>query len=192
MRAGLDEVAGCGAPIYVGVSTAAAARRAGRRGLGLFLSGAFSATVVAEMVAEHRRAWENAGAVGERPPVGLLRNVWLADSAAAQARAREWVRSSYVVYAGLGWTADQAGMDFSAQAEASMDDVEQGALIGPANRVAEELARYEGVDQIVCRIGYDLPPRSAVHEVMERIATELQPLLRDVAVSPRDETDARQ
>ncbi len=191
MRTGLDAVSACGAPVWVGVSTAAAARRAGRRGLGLFLSGAFSAAVVAEMVAEHRRAWEDAGAIGTRPPVGLLRNVWLADSAADQSRAREWVRSSYVVYAGLGWTADQAGMDFAAQVEASMDEVERGALIGSADQVAEGLVAYEGVDQIVCRIGYDLPPRSAVHEVMERIASELQPHLGGLAVSPRDETRGR-
>jgi alkanesulfonate monooxygenase SsuD/methylene tetrahydromethanopterin reductase-like flavin-dependent oxidoreductase (luciferase family) len=62
-----------------------------------------------------------------------------------------------VVYAGLGWTADQAGMDFLAGVEASMNEVERGALIGTAAEVAEALAPYRGVDVLIGRIGYDLP-----------------------------------
>jgi alkanesulfonate monooxygenase SsuD/methylene tetrahydromethanopterin reductase-like flavin-dependent oxidoreductase (luciferase family) len=193
MRAGLDVVTGAGAPVWVGVSSAAAARRAGRRGLGLFLSGAFPAPVVSSLMGEHRAAWEAAGSPGGRtPPVGLLRNIWLADTPAEQAQARAWVRSSYVVYAGLGWTADQAGMDFLAGVEASMNEVERGALIGTAAEVAEALAPYRGVDVLIGRIGYDLPGPEVVREQMSRIATELVPRLdgpggsgrRGGAVSP--------
>ncbi len=183
MVAGLDTITGPaagGAPVWVGVSSPAAARRAGRRCLGLFLSGAFPLPVVANLVGEHRRAFaQHHPEAGHPPPVGLLRNVWLADARADQERARTWARSSYVVYAGLGWSAADAGMDFSASAEASMREVGEGAYIGPAHVVAEQLAPYSelGVDVVVCRVGYDLPPRAAVLEVMERLGRELRPLL---------------
>ncbi|MFN0026229.1 MAG: LLM class flavin-dependent oxidoreductase [Acidimicrobiales bacterium] len=178
MRSGLDALGGVSSPVWVGVSTPAAARRAGRRNLGLFLSGAFPPSVVQQLIEEHRTAWHGAGAVGgQPPPVGLLRNVWLADTPAERDRAVHWARSSYVVYAGLGWTASDAGMDFTAGVEASMDEVARGAIIGGAEDVAEELRRFHGVDTVVCRIGYDLPPRSAIVEVLERIGTELRPLL---------------
>lgn len=181
MRRGLDALGALSAPVWVGVSTPAAARRAGRRNLGLFLSGAFPPTVVLQLIEEHRDAWHEAGGVGGvgggPPPVGLLRNVWLADTPAEREQALHWARSSYVVYAGLGWTASDAGMDFAASVDASMDEVARGAIIGNAEQVAEELRRFDGIDTVVCRIGYDLPPRSAIIEVLERIGTELAPLL---------------
>ena len=184
MRAGLDALQGSPAPRWVGVSTPAAARRAGRRGLGLFLSGAFPPTVVRQMIQEHRQAWHQAGEPGEgRPPVGLLRNVWLADDEGARAQALEWARSSYVVYAGLGWSATAAGMDFAAQVDASMQEVVDGAIVGSADEVAEAVAAFPEIDLLVCRIGYDLPPRSAVLEVMERIGTELVPRLASLGAA---------
>jgi len=178
MNAVLDHLgASPPAPLWVGVTSEAAARRAGRRGLGLFISGAFSRRVVESLVAAHRQAWADAGSPGgTQPPVGLLRNLWLADSATERRRALDWVRSSYLVYAGLGWGADDTGVDFVAQIEASMDEVEASATVGSADEVAAELAGYD-VDLVVCRIGYDQPPRSALVEVIERIGTELAPLV---------------
>jgi alkanesulfonate monooxygenase SsuD/methylene tetrahydromethanopterin reductase-like flavin-dependent oxidoreductase (luciferase family) len=180
MEAGLDHLAGDPpAPLWVGVTSEAAARRAGRRGLGLFISGAFSKEVVDTLMAAHRRAWHDAGRPGpgdRPPPVGLLRNLWLADAPAERRRALDWVRSSYLVYAGLGWGAGDTGVDFVAGIEASMDEVEASATVGRAEEVAEHLAGYEA-DLVVCRIGYDQPPRSALVEVIERIGSELVPLL---------------
>ncbi len=183
MNRGLDVLAADPpAPLWVGVTSEAAARRAGRRGLGLLISGAFSRSVVDSLIAVHRRAWDEAGRPGgARPAVGLLRNLWLADTPADRRRALDWVRSSYLVYAGLGWGADATGVDFVQQIEASMDEVEASATVGSAEEVAEELAGYD-VDLVVCRIGYDQPPRSALLEVIERIGTELVPLVdRDEA-----------
>ncbi|MCP5029093.1 MAG: LLM class flavin-dependent oxidoreductase [Actinomycetia bacterium] len=186
MEAGLDALAeqfagepGGGPPLWVGVTSTAAARRAGRRGLGLFISGAFSKAVVDELVAAHREAWLVAGQPGgdESPPVGLLRNLWVADGQAERRQALDWVRSSYLVYAGLGWGAADTGVDFASQIEASMDEVEASALVGGPDEVAEQLAAYTDVDLVVCRIGYDAPPRSALTEVIERIGVEVAPLL---------------
>lgn len=184
MDAGLDVVDrrldGVDVPMWVGVTSRVAARRAGRRGLGLFVSGAFTATVVQDLVAAHRDAWDAAGRPdGERPPVGLLRNVWPADSAAEARRALDWVRSSYLVYAGLGWSAGDTGVDFASSIEASMDEVEESAIVGRPDDIASELARYD-VDLVVCRIGYDAPPRAALLEAMERIGGELVPQMRSI------------
>lgn len=177
MNTGLDVLAAepPGGQVWVGVTSPAAARRAGRRGLGLFISGAFSPAVVETLVAAHRQAWADAGRPGgERPPVGLLRNLWIADTAAERREALDWVRSSYLVYAGLGWGASDTGVDFASEVEASMDEVEATAIVGSAAEVAEELDSYD-VDLVVCRIGYDQPPRSALTEVIERIGRELVP-----------------
>lgn len=179
MGSGLDvlQTEPPGGPVWVGVTSPAAARRAGRRGLGLFISGAFSPAVVDTLVTAHRQAWVDAGQPGgERPPVGLLRNLWLTDSDSQRRQALDWVRSSYLVYAGLGWGASDTGVDFATEIEASMDEVEATAIVGPATEVADHLASYD-VDLIVCRIGYDQPPRSALVEVIERIGRELIPVL---------------
>jgi hypothetical protein len=91
------------------------------------------------------------------------------------------VRSSYLVYAGLGWGADNTGVDFVSQIEASMDEVERSAKVGSAEEIAEDLGGYD-VDLIVCRVGYDQPPRAALVEVIERIGRELSPLVKDLGV----------
>lgn len=177
MNAGLDVLAAATpAPMWVGVTSEVAARRAGRRGMGLMISGAFSKQVVDDLVAAHRQAWADAGHPGgdEPPPVGLLRNIWLADSEAERRQALDWVRSSYLVYAGLGWGADDTGVDFVAEIEASMDEVEDSAIVGSADAVADQLGEYDA-DLVICRIGYDHPPRGALQQVIERIGSELVP-----------------
>ena len=180
MNVGLDVLAvDPPGKLWVGVTSPAAARRAGRRGLGLFISGAFSKAVVDSLIAAHREAWEEADRPGVTlPPVGLLRNLWLANGAVDHRQALDWVRSSYLVYAGLGWGANDTGVDFVAQVEQSMDEVEASAIVGTAEQVADELSQYD-VDLVVCRVGYDEPPRSALTTVVERIGTELVPLLSD-------------
>ena len=178
MNAGLDEIkAHTTAPTWVGISSEKAAERAGRRGLGLFISGAFSKEVVNTLIRAHRNAWEKSDPSEDSPPpVGLLRNLWIVDSEIQRRQALDWVRSSYLVYAGLGWGADNTGVDFVSEIETSMDEVEKSATVGSAEQIAEELGGYD-VDLVVCRIGYDQPPRSALTEVIERIGRELTPLV---------------
>ncbi|MEL7158838.1 MAG: LLM class flavin-dependent oxidoreductase [Actinomycetota bacterium] len=178
MKAGLDVLGDRPpGPMWIGVTSEAAARRAGRRGLGLMISGAFSPEVVETLVAAHRAAWAEAGGEGDRPPpVALLRNLWLADSPAERRQALDWVRSSYLVYAGLGWGAEDTGVDFASQIESSMDEVEASAIVGSTAEVTERLAAYDA-DLVICRIGYDQPPRGALTDLIERIGTELVPAM---------------
>ncbi|HBV25957.1 MAG: LLM class flavin-dependent oxidoreductase [Acidimicrobiales bacterium] len=183
MNAGLDALEpATDTQTWLGISSQKAAERAGRRGLGLFISGAFSKEVVNSLIDAHRKAWEKAERNEEGPPpVGLLRNLWVVDSEAERKTALQWVRSSYLVYAGLGWGADNTGVDFVSEIETSMNEVENSATVGTAQEIAEELQGYD-VDLVVCRIGYDQPPRSALTEVIERIGTELAPLVKDIGV----------
>ena len=168
-------------PLWVGVTSILGARRAGRYGLGLFISGAFSKKVADSFISAHREAWIKAGEPGGKPPpVGLLRNLWVVDSEAERRRAVQWVRSSYLVYAGLGWGAADTGVDFAQQIEASMDEVEASSLVGSADEVVDGLAAYDNVELVVCRIGYDAPPRSALTELIERIGSEVAPPLAEV------------
>ena len=60
-----------------------------------------------------------------------------------------------------------------------MDEVERSAMVGSAEEIAEELAGYD-LDLVVCRIGYDQPPRTALTEVIERIGRELVPLAKEL------------
>lgn len=185
MERGLEvleaSVADGGPPLWVGVTSVAGARRAGRHGLGLFISGAFAKKVADQFIDAHREAWIKAGEPGGKPPpVGLLRNLWVVDSEAQRRRAVQWVRSSYLVYAGLGWGAADTGVDFAHQIEASMDEVEASSTVGNVNEVVDGLAAYDNVELIVCRIGYDEPPHEALSELIERIGTEVAPQLAGV------------
>ena len=75
-----------------------------------------------------------------------------------------------------------------------MDEVEASAIVGSAEEVADYLDGFagagggpddpDGVDLVVCRIGYDQPPRSAMVEVIERIGTELVPLVGSTTTGP--------
>ena len=134
---------------------------------------------VNKLIAAHRAAWEKSEPNDTKPPpVGLLRNLWIVDTEEEQRQALNWVRSSYLVYAGLGWGADNTGVDFVSEIETSMNEVEKSATVGSAEQIAEDLSGYD-VDLVVCRIGYDQPPRSAVTDVIERIGSELAPLARE-------------
>jgi alkanesulfonate monooxygenase SsuD/methylene tetrahydromethanopterin reductase-like flavin-dependent oxidoreductase (luciferase family) len=167
-------------PMWVGVTSKVAARRAGRYGLGLMISGAFSKSVVDSFIAAHLESWKASGCPGgNAPPVAALRNVWVADTPAQRRAALDWVRSSYLVYAGLGWGPSNTGVDFARQIEASMDEVEASAIVGSADEVTDALAGYHGVDRVICRIGYDAPPRAALTEVIERIGTQVAPNLQE-------------
>ena len=42
-----------------------------------------------------------------------MRNLWLADTPGERRLALDWVRSSYLVYAGLGWGADATGVELN-------------------------------------------------------------------------------
>jgi alkanesulfonate monooxygenase SsuD/methylene tetrahydromethanopterin reductase-like flavin-dependent oxidoreductase (luciferase family) len=93
---------------------------------------------------------------------------------------------SYVLYAGLGWSVPQSGgtaaVDFRAELDKALDAAVGTAIIGPADQVIEGLSEVAaaGVDDVVFRVVIEGAPRSAIHEVLHRLAEEVMPALRDV------------
>jgi alkanesulfonate monooxygenase SsuD/methylene tetrahydromethanopterin reductase-like flavin-dependent oxidoreductase (luciferase family) len=187
-REGLEllerDVTVAGPPLWIGSATPAGVRRAGARGAGILLSGANPLPMVAVLAREHRLGWEAAGRPGGTPPrVAALRNVWVTDDAAEREAAIDWFRSSYVVYAGLGWSVAEGEaherMDFSSQREGAMAQALETVIIGSAGEVVDGLREVAaaGVDDVVFRVVLDGCPQAALHHQLRRLATEVLPAL---------------
>ena len=176
-----------GAAIWSGSATPRGVGRAGARGHGILLSGANPISLVRELSAAHRAGWIEAGRPGlERPPVAALRNVWLTDDPAERAAALDWQRSSYVLYAGLGWSVAQQestdAMDFVKDAEAAVAQAVATSIIGSAGAVIEGLHEVAeaGVDYVVFRVIIEGASQAAIHRVLTRLANEVVPALDTV------------
>lgn len=184
-RAGLDLLQrATDLPLWVGSATAAGVRRAGARGVGILLSGANPLPMVRVLAREHREGWEAAGRPGgTRPPVAALRNVWVTGDPAEREAALDWFRSSYVVYAGLGWSVAPGEahdrMDFAGQRDEAMAQALDTVIIGPPGQVVEGLREVAeaGVDDVVFRVVLDGCPQAALHQVLRRLAEQVLPTL---------------
>jgi alkanesulfonate monooxygenase SsuD/methylene tetrahydromethanopterin reductase-like flavin-dependent oxidoreductase (luciferase family) len=176
------DVAVAGPPLWIGSATPAGVRRAGARGAGILLSGANPLPMVAVLAREHRLGWERAGCPGgSRPRVAALRNVWVTGDAAEREAATDWFRSSYVVYAGLGWSVAEGEahqrMDFASQREHAMAKALETVIIGTAPEVVAGLREVAaaGVDDVVFRVVLDGCPQAALHQQLQRLAAEVVP-----------------
>jgi alkanesulfonate monooxygenase SsuD/methylene tetrahydromethanopterin reductase-like flavin-dependent oxidoreductase (luciferase family) len=199
-RAGLDLLQrATDVPLWVGSATPAGVRRAGARGVGILLSGANPLAMVRVLAREHREGWEAAGrpaggvrgtpggCPGEtgarRPRVAALRNVWVTDDPAEHQAALDWFRSSYVVYAGLGWSVAPGEahdrMDFAAQRDEATAQALDTVIIGPPSQIVEGLQEVAeaGVDDVVFRVVLDGCPQPALHQMLRRLAEQVLPAL---------------
>ena len=179
----LDPLAGDSTfTIWGGAQTEAGIRRAGARGYGIVLSGALPLALARSLVEVHRAAWEDAGRPGGVKPVGgALRNIWVTEDPDERKAVLDWVRASYVLYAGLGWAVaasdDNPLMDFAAAGEEAIAEAVATTIIGPAGFVAEQLGEVTdaGIDYVVCRIALEGAPQEAVHNVMRRMSERVMP-----------------
>jgi alkanesulfonate monooxygenase SsuD/methylene tetrahydromethanopterin reductase-like flavin-dependent oxidoreductase (luciferase family) len=174
-----------GARVWVGANSPATVARGGSRNHPVLMSGLNSLNVCKELRAAHRRGWEDAGCPGGIwPAVSAYRNIWVTDDANERAVAFDWVRASYVQYAGLGLSmASQAGsaeLDFVGKADAALRTVVETTITGSADVVARQLVELEamGFEQIAFRLVLDGAPRAAVENQLRRIASEVLPLVR--------------
>ncbi len=193
------DVAAAGPPLWIGSATPAGVRRAGARGAGILLSGANPLPMVEVLAREHRLGWERAGRPGgSRPRVAALRNVWVTSDAAEREAAIDWFRSSYVVYAGLGWSVAEGEahrrMDFASQREQAMAQALETVIIGTAPEVVAGLREVAaaGVDEVVFRVVLDGCPQAALHQQLQRLAAEVVPALSRATERPAEaEGDGR-
>jgi alkanesulfonate monooxygenase SsuD/methylene tetrahydromethanopterin reductase-like flavin-dependent oxidoreductase (luciferase family) len=174
-----------GATVWIGGQTDVAIRRAGSRAHPILLSAALPFERCAYMAQIHEEAWVQAGRPGAtKPGVSALRNIWISDDPDERAAGLDYVRASYVQYAGLGWTLPAAGeheeQDYVTEMGKAIQASVDTTITGGPDDVIRELRDLEalGMDQIVFRLMLDGAPRAAVEHQMRRLATEVLPHLQ--------------
>lgn len=169
-------------PIWMGGATLASARRAGARGRPLLLSAALAMSKVHDLAQAHAQAWAAAGHPG-RPMVGALRNIWVTEDPREREAVLDWVRCSYVIYAGLGWSVaaegDHGPLDFAREADRAIEDAVATTIVGPAPEVVEKLQQLAqlGVGYVACRLVLEGAPRPAMQAVLHRLSDSVLPEL---------------
>jgi alkanesulfonate monooxygenase SsuD/methylene tetrahydromethanopterin reductase-like flavin-dependent oxidoreductase (luciferase family) len=179
------EAAG-GAPVWMGAQLVDPMRRAGERGHPIL----FSAALPFERCRTLTKIWEEGwvGAVrpaAKMPPLGALRNIWLTEDPKEREAARDWVRASYVQYAGLGWTLPAVGeheqADFAEETDKAIADTVETTITGSAEECIRQLRDLQeiGIEHIAFRLMLDGCPRTALESQLRRLAKEVLPHLRD-------------
>jgi alkanesulfonate monooxygenase SsuD/methylene tetrahydromethanopterin reductase-like flavin-dependent oxidoreductase (luciferase family) len=189
MLKGLDileaEEAAGGARVWMGAQLVDPIRRAGKRGHPVLFSAALPVErcrTLAEIWAEGYR--EAGRPESARPTLGALRNIWLTDDAGERRAALDWVRASYVQYAGLGWTlpavGEHAKADFARETDEAIAATVQTTITGTAADCIEQLREMEsmGVDHIAFRLMLDGAPDDAIEHQIRRLASDVLPHLR--------------
>lgn len=173
-----------GARVLVGANTPATVARAAGQGHPVIASGLNPLDVCRELVSAHQGAWEHADEPW--PGMYLYRNIWVTDEPAEHVAALDWVRASYVQYAGLGLTMSASGgakLDFASDGDETLQAVVDTTITGGRDRVAEQLADIGdlGVRHVAFRLVLDGAPRAALEDQMRVLATDVIPMLRQVA-----------
>jgi len=169
-------------PLYVGVASAVAARRAGRLGLPLFADSTMNPAELREMTDAYDDAASAAGVV---PPSShaLQRDVFVTDD-----RERDWARLlpelRYMRRQYGGWSFPQAPgesmQDYLSRLESDIEARLRNLIIGDRTEVAERLREFAslGFDLIVCRSQFGNLPRDLFHSAAEglgRVRAEVTP-----------------
>jgi len=179
------EAAG-GPPIWMGAQLVDPVKRAGRRGHPIL----FSAALPFERCRTLTQVWEEGWAesrrsLAEKPALGALRNIWLTEDRKEREAARDWVRASYVQYAGLGWTLPAVGdhqqQDYAEETDKAIADTVETTITGSADECIRQLQQFDeiGIKHIAFRLILDGEPRPALESQLRRLADLVLPRMRD-------------
>jgi len=179
------EAAG-GPPVWMGAQLVDPVKRAGRRGHPLLFSAALAYERCRTLVEVWEEGWAESGRPdSEKPSLGALRNIWLTEDAREREAARDWVRASYVQYAGLGWTLPAVGdhqqQDYAEETDKAIADTVETTITGSAAECIRQLRQFDdiGVNHIAFRLILDGEPRAALESQLRRLADAVLPELRD-------------
>ena len=136
------------------------------------------------------QVWEEGWAESGRPPaekpaLGALRNIWLTEDKKEREAARDWVRASYVQYAGLGWTLPAVGdhqqQDYAEETDKAIADTVETTITGSADECIRQLQQFDeiGIKHIAFRLILDGEPRLALESQLRRLSDLVLPRLRD-------------
>lgn len=173
MEAVLDAVERVGARIWLGGMATPTLERAARHGAGLMLPQTLFARELPPLLEEYR-------GVGGSGTIGIMRDVWVADGAAAVERAQERLVLHYLEEAGAWWVLKGAvGFLNPEQLQRQRSRILAAAVVGTPEQVAERLAEdvAAGVELHCLRVNYDFTSQSQVREQLHRIAEEVAPLV---------------
>jgi alkanesulfonate monooxygenase SsuD/methylene tetrahydromethanopterin reductase-like flavin-dependent oxidoreductase (luciferase family) len=176
--------------IWMGAQLVEPVKRAGQRGHPILFSAALPFERCKTLAKIWEEGWNESGKpAAEKPTLGALRNIWLTEDSKEREAARDWVRASYVQYAGLGWTLPAVGeheqADFAEETDKAIADTVETTITGSAEECIRQLREFEaiGIDHIAFRLMLDGAPRRALEPQIERLAKEVMPGLRDKVVA---------
>lgn len=179
------EAAG-GPPVWMGAQLIEPVKRAGLRGHPILFSAALPFERCRTLVKVWEEGWVEAGrSLADKPALGALRNIWLTEDAKEREAARDWVRASYVQYAGLGWTLPAVGeheqADFAEETDKAIADTVETTISGSPDECIRQLREFEaiGIQHIAFRLMLDGAPRVALESQIRRLAEHVMPTLRD-------------
>lgn len=183
------EAAG-GPPIWMGAQLVDPVKRAGRRGHPVLFSAALPFERCRTLTQVWEEGWAESGRpAAEKPALGALRNIWLTENAREREAARDWVRASYVQYAGLGWTLPAVGehqqQDYAEETDKAIADTVETTITGSAEECIRQLRQFDdiGIKHIAFRLILDGEPRRALESQLRRLAGEVLPRLGDRVVA---------
>jgi alkanesulfonate monooxygenase SsuD/methylene tetrahydromethanopterin reductase-like flavin-dependent oxidoreductase (luciferase family) len=175
-----------GPPIWMGAQLVDPVKRAGQHGHPILFSAALPFERCRTLARVWEEGWTESGRpASEKPALGALRNIWLTEDPREREAARDWVRASYVQYAGLGWTLPAIGeheqADFAEETDKAIANTVETTITGPAEECIRQLREFEaiGIDHIAFRLQLDGEPRAAFESQVRRLALEVMPELRD-------------
>jgi len=169
-----------GAKVRIGGNTPTPVKRAAARGHPVLFSALNSLEVCRDLIAAYTEAG-NPTVPGSSRGVAAYRNIWVTEDPEERGAALDWVRASYVQYAGLGLSlaprSGQGGLDFAEAADESTHAVVDTTIIGPVDEVVAQLGVLEslGVEEVIFRLILDGAPRSVVESQIKRLASEVMP-----------------
>jgi alkanesulfonate monooxygenase SsuD/methylene tetrahydromethanopterin reductase-like flavin-dependent oxidoreductase (luciferase family) len=183
----LERAEAAGGPaIWMGAQLVDPVRRAGQRGHPLLFSAALPFQRCQTLVGVWEEGWAESGRpASEKPALGALRNIWLTEDSREREAARDWVRASYVQYAGLGWTLPAVGdhqqQDYAEETDKAIADTVETTITGSADECIRQLRQFEeiGIKHIAFRLILDGEPRAALESQLRRLAEHVVPTLRD-------------
>lgn len=194
MVAGLDVLEEAeskgGARVWMGAQLVEPVKRAGRRGHPILFSAALPFERCKTLAGIWGEGWAESGRPdSEKPALGALRNIWLTEDRREREAARDWVRASYVQYAGLGWTLPAVGehqvRDYAEDTDRAIADTVETTITGAADECIRQLREFDeiGIKHIAFRLVLDGEPRNAFESQIRRLAEHVMPRLRDSVVA---------
>jgi len=183
----LEAAEAAGGPrIWMGAQLVEPVKRAGQLGHPILFSAALPFERCHTLTEVWEEGWAESGRPdSQKPALGALRNIWLTEDAKEREAARDWVRASYVQYAGLGWTLPGIGehqqQDYADETDKAIADTVETTISGSAEECVRQLQQFEaiGIKEIAFRLILDGEPRPALESQLRRLADGVLPRLRD-------------